>query len=120
MFQIAVSVFSKFLVENDMQIILVVFDKNSFQLSGQIVGEIDSYIDANYVRYSYSREYPRRVGKVKEVSKQLHANPKASLLLKKSMNDEITSYRRMNTEYQDYIETWIHEIKISCTDICGK
>ena len=29
MFQIAVSVFSKFLVENDMQIILVVFDKKS-------------------------------------------------------------------------------------------
>ena len=37
----------------------------------------------------------------------------------KSMNDEIASYRRMNTEYQDYIETWIHEIKIpiSCMDL---
>lgn len=37
----------------------------------------------------------------------------------KSMNDEIASYRRMNTEYQDYIETWIHEIKIpiSCIDL---
>lgn len=60
--QIAVSVFSEFLTENEMQIILVVFDKKSFQLSGQIVGEIDSYIDANYVRDSHSREYPRRVG----------------------------------------------------------
>lgn len=58
--QIAVSVFSEFLMENDMQIILVVFDKKSFQLSGQIVGEIDSYIDANYVRDSHSREYPVR------------------------------------------------------------
>ena len=48
--QIAVSVFSRFLFENDMQIILVVFDKKSFQLSGQLVGEIDSYIDANYIR----------------------------------------------------------------------
>lgn len=48
--QIAVSVFSRFLLENDMQIILVVFDKKSFQLSGQLVGEIDSYIDANYIR----------------------------------------------------------------------
>lgn len=37
----------------------------------------------------------------------------------KSMNDEIASYRRMNTEYQDYVETWIHEIKIpiSCIDL---
>lgn len=58
--QIAVSVFSEFLLENDMQIILVVFDKKSFQLSGQIVGEIDSYIDANYVRDSHKREYPVR------------------------------------------------------------
>ena len=37
----------------------------------------------------------------------------------KSMNDDIADYRRMNTEYQDYIETWIHEIKIpiSCIDL---
>lgn len=37
----------------------------------------------------------------------------------KSMNDDIANYRRMNTEYQDYVETWIHEIKIpiSCIDL---
>ncbi len=58
--QIAVSVFSEFLTENEMQIILVVFDKKSFQLSEQIVGEIDSYIDANYVRESHKKEYPVR------------------------------------------------------------
>lgn len=56
--QIAVSVFSEFLTENEIQIILVVFDKKSFQLSGQIVGEIDSYIDANYIRESHKKEYP--------------------------------------------------------------
>lgn len=58
--QIAVAVFSQFLLENEMQIILVVFDKKSFQLSGQIVGEIDCYIDANYVKESRKREYFRR------------------------------------------------------------
>ena len=52
--QIAVSVFSQFLTENEIEIILVVFDKRSFQLSGQIVGDIDSYIDANYVKKSGS------------------------------------------------------------------
>ena len=52
------AVFSEFLTENEMQIILVVFDKKSFQLSGQIIGEIDSYIDANYVRVSHKKEYP--------------------------------------------------------------
>lgn len=58
--QIAVSVFSRFLLENEMQIILVVFDKKSFQLSGQLVGEIDSFIDANYIRKKRRSEYSRR------------------------------------------------------------
>ena len=58
--QIAVSVFSQFLTENEIEIILVVFDKRSFQLSSQIVGDIDSYIDANYVRESHRKEYPVR------------------------------------------------------------
>lgn len=58
--QIAVSVFSRFLLENEMQIILVVFDKMSFQLSGQIVGTIDSYIDANYVKRKRQTEYSSR------------------------------------------------------------
>jgi O-acetyl-ADP-ribose deacetylase (regulator of RNase III) len=57
--QIAVSVFSRFLLQNEMQIILVVFDKKSFQLSGQMVGEIDSFIDANYIKQKQRSEYPR-------------------------------------------------------------
>ena len=71
--QIAVSVFSKFLLENEMQIILVVFDKHSFQLSGQIVGEIDSYIDANYVRERHKKEYPvrsRRSARMRELAEK--------------------------------------------------
>ena len=58
--QIAVREISVFLLENEMQIILVVFDKKSFQLSGQLVGEIDSFIDANYIRQKRRTEYSRR------------------------------------------------------------
>lgn len=58
--QIAVSEFSRFLLENEMQIILVVFDKKSFQLSEQLVGEIDSFIDANYIKQKRKSEYSRR------------------------------------------------------------
>lgn len=39
--------------------------------------------------------------------------------ISKSMNDEIDKYKRINQEYKEYIETWIHEIKtpISCIDL---
>ena len=58
-----------------MKIILVVFDKKSFQLSGQIVGDIDSYIDANYVRESHRKEYPirsRRSTRIKELAEDFN------------------------------------------------
>ena len=71
--QIAVSVFSQCLTENEIEIIQVVFDKRSFQLSGQIVGNIDSYIDANYVREIHRKEYPirsRRSTRIKELAEE--------------------------------------------------
>lgn len=58
--QIAISVFSQFLLKNEMQIYLVVFDKKSFQLSGQLMDNVDSYIDSNYVKEKHLQEYSRR------------------------------------------------------------
>ncbi len=55
--QIAVSVFSRFLMDHEMDIVLVVFDKHSYQLSSQLMGDIDSYIDANYVKCKKLDEY---------------------------------------------------------------
>lgn len=84
--QIAVSVFSSFLLENDMQIILVVFDKKSFQLSAQIVGEIDSYIDANYIRESLTKEYP-----VHRRSAGTYNNSRTRKLLERERYEEETA-----------------------------
>lgn len=69
--QIAVFVFSRFLLENEMQIILVVFDKKSFQLSGQLVGEIDSFIDANYIRQKRRSEYSRRTSRHSKIESDI-------------------------------------------------
>ena len=72
--QIAVSVFSQFLTENEIEIILVVFDNKSFQLSERIVGDIDAYIDANYVKESHRKEYPvrsRSSARMRELSEEV-------------------------------------------------
>ena len=47
--QIAISVFSEFLLEHEMQIYLVVFGKDSLQLSEKLVQNVQCYIDENYV-----------------------------------------------------------------------
>jgi len=47
--QIAISVFSTFLLEHEMQIYLVVFDRTSFKLSEKLFQSVASYIDQHYV-----------------------------------------------------------------------
>ena len=55
--QIAVTVFSEFLSDTDMEIILVVFDEDSFVLSGKIFSGVDAFIDENYVSEKMDSEY---------------------------------------------------------------
>lgn len=47
--QIAISAFSTFLLEHEMLIYLVVFDRTSFMLSEKLFQSVASYIDENYV-----------------------------------------------------------------------
>ena len=71
------------MTEHEIEIILDVFDKTSFQLSSQIVGEIDSYIDANYVKESHINEYPlsyRRSARFRSLfNSTLHEEPSLHL-----------------------------------------
>lgn len=55
--RIAISVFSDFLLKTDMEIILVVFDKESFVLSDKVFSDVDSYIDENYASEQIKEEY---------------------------------------------------------------
>lgn len=43
--QIALAEINKFLLSHDMKVILVVFDRKAFELSGKLVGDIEEYID---------------------------------------------------------------------------
>lgn len=63
--QIAISVFSEFLTSEDMSILLVVFDKEAFVLSGKVFDGIDAYIDDNYVEEALSSENLERKSKAK-------------------------------------------------------
>lgn len=55
--ELALQVIHNFLLENQMVVYLVLFDKESVRLSGQIFEEIESFIDENYVDEKTQREY---------------------------------------------------------------
>ena len=54
---IATSAFSAFLTEHELDITLVVFDGESFELSGKIFRDIDELIDERYVEDRIEHEY---------------------------------------------------------------
>ena len=55
--EIALSVIHNFLMQEEMMIYLVVFDKESVRLSGQIYDDIEAFIDEHYVAEKQRREY---------------------------------------------------------------
>ena len=58
--QIAISEISEFLFQYEMMVYLVVFDDKSFQLSNNIMGNVQSFIDSHYVKTKRNTEYSRR------------------------------------------------------------
>lgn len=58
-FRIAVECISSFLMENDMLVYIVVFNKNALKSGSKLFSEIDEYIDDNYVETH--TDYSRRV-----------------------------------------------------------
>ena len=55
--QIALAVFSGFLMEHEMDIYLVVFHREAYQLSQNLLPGVKSYIDEHYVREKTREEY---------------------------------------------------------------
>ena len=60
--RIALSEIESFLDGHEMEILLVVFDEKAFALSEELYGDIDSFINDNYVEIKKTEEYraPRR------------------------------------------------------------
>lgn len=53
----AVSAISEFLLEHEMTVYLVVFDRKSFELSGKLFEKVDAYIDETYVSLAKMEQY---------------------------------------------------------------
>lgn len=56
--RIALSEIEAFMADHDIDLYLVVFDEKSYSLSAELYGDIDAYINDNYVADKVSEEYP--------------------------------------------------------------
>ena len=79
--RIALDVFSKFLMEHEMQIFLTVFGEEAFKLSNTLFRSVQAYIDENYVASKLEEEYgvdeaPHHVGSA-NLSPRMKARRKA-------------------------------------------
>ncbi|MFS0777667.1 macro domain-containing protein [Neobacillus sp. 3P2-tot-E-2] len=71
---IAVSTISQFLLESDMKVYLVVFDKKSFGLSQKLFATINEYIDEHYVEET-DIIFNRRFEEIEELKSLKEAEP---------------------------------------------
>lgn len=58
--KVAIDVISEFLLNNDMTVYIVIFDKASYQISEKLFSAITEYIDDNYVDEHTDYNYERR------------------------------------------------------------
>lgn len=65
--RIALSEIEAFMSESDMNVYLVVFDEKSVSLSSELYGDIDEYINDNYVEEKNQEEYPDSYGRNERV-----------------------------------------------------
>ncbi len=58
--RVAIDTITEFLVDNDMLVYIVIFDKESYKISEKLVADIRQYIDDNYVDEHSDTEFERR------------------------------------------------------------
>lgn len=95
--QIAVSSISKFLTKEDMVVYLVVFDNESFEVSGKLFADIDSYIDARYIDDKLEKEYCKK----KPASFDFETEPLGSTTIQYSVSIPCEEYSSDNARFSE-------------------
>ena len=123
--QIAIQEISIFLLENDMQVYLVVFENESFVLSEKLFNSVSSYIDENYVYSKTIDEYDSdHIDHVYLNSSRFrhYYQDQENIKLTSSLNDEgafeINSFDL--DEMLDHLDDSFSQMLIKLIDLSGK
>ena len=106
--RIAIAEISSFLLDNDMEVMLVVYDKESFRVSGKLFSDIRTLIDDNEVERTFASESKRRRNLFSEnIEKAMHAprRYRAERSLRKAEPEEISALYDVQVEYNKAYES---------------
>ena len=80
--QVAISAFSAFLMEREMEIFLVVFDQRAYRLSEQLFRDVESYIDQHFVDTCEAAVYGsgRRIRRRRDAERLCEKNAVAEMM----------------------------------------
>lgn len=84
--QVAVAAIKEFLVGNDMDVYLVIFDRASFSVSEKLIGDVESYIDENYVDTHFISRRKEENTKPRQLNQTFDG---ASVILAESALDDL-------------------------------
>ncbi len=85
--RIALEAFNAFLLEHDMEIILVVFGESALRLSGKIFDDVREYVDNSYVNHKLQKEYCHY-----RISKYERRDDCCTATLSRELHEENTAY----------------------------
>lgn len=91
---IAINAIGQFLLHNDMEIYLIVFDKGSFLLSEKLFSDIEKYIDDNYVEEQLILENSRLLN-IYELQNEDNLKLGKSIYSTKSISKSINKKRNL-------------------------
>ena len=106
--RIAIAEISSFLLDNDMEVMLVVYDKESFRVSGKLFSDIRTLIDDNEVERTFASESKRRRNLFSENKEKAIPAPrhyKAERSLRKAEPEEISALYDVQVEYNKAYES---------------
>lgn len=115
--QIAISVISRFLMQNDIQVYLVVFDCKAFELSGKLFQGVDEFIDENYVKEKKITEYSRRYEDREERNYNRRLRDMSEEEAYRGIEEEELLERRNQRDYDS--ESSIEEISMPVPPMAG-
>ncbi len=111
--QVAINAFTDFLKENEMEITLVVFGAKDVSISGELVEEVHSYIDDDYVTNAIKLEYesPR----IERGESQAFLAPTSSKPKKYSLDDIIKQIYKES--FGKYLQRLINKKGLKNSDV---